>query len=77
MTKAKLTVWIDWDSDKTGIGADLPGPNSYTMDFDIERDDQSVTIEITPDAVRMHTMHEPHRAIIPDLDWDTRQNGEQ
>lgn len=59
MTKAKLIVWIDWDPDGTGIGAELPGPDAMEFDIEVTDPDQKYTIEITAAGVTMNSPVEP------------------
>lgn len=66
MTKAQLTVWINWDPDGTGIGADLPGPNVMQFDIEVTDPNEPVTITIDHDKVSMNTPHEPKLVTLPE-----------
>lgn len=65
MTKARLTTWIDWDPDKTGIGADLPGPNAIEMDIVVKDGEDPITIVVTDDKVSTSVQTEPKLVTVP------------
>lgn len=64
MTKAKLTVWIDWDSDRTGAGMNVVGgPNAVEIDIEVNEGDKPITIEITDSLFSVNTPYEPRFVI--------------
>jgi hypothetical protein len=64
MTAAKLTVFVDWDSDRSGIGAGLPSAN-MELDIEVNEGDEPVTIVIQHDTVSCTSKTEPR--VVPVL----------
>lgn len=62
MTHVVVTLVPDWDSDGTGIGAELPGAN-LEFTIDVTEPGKVVTITITSDGIQMNSPFEPR--IVP------------
>jgi len=77
MTKAKLTVWINWDPDGTGVGADLPGPNAMEFDIEVTKPEDTITITIDHEKVSMTTPHEPRFVTLPQEATDDHQDSDE
>lgn len=58
-SKATLTVYIDWDPDKTGAGMEFPAPNAVEIDIVVNDGDEPVKIEITDREFSINSRHEP------------------
>lgn len=72
MTKAKLTVWIDWDPDKTGVGSEIGGPNAMEIDIEVTEPDKKIVIEIDAQGVKLNSPYEPKLVTLPDEATDQR-----
>lgn len=60
MTTAKLVVFIDWDPDKTGVGAELSvGVNAIEIDIEVNEGDEPVKIEIGAHGITTSSKFEP------------------
>lgn len=64
MSRVKVIVYTDWDPDRTGVGADLPG-TAVEFDIEVAPGQESVIITVTADAVSMNTRTEPKLVFVP------------